>query len=35
VITLSPKVQQTFSITNTSVSITHDGDYAIAVVALQ
>lgn len=35
VITLSQKVQQTFSITNTSVSITHDGDYAIAVVALQ
>lgn len=35
VITLSPKVQKAFSITNTSVSITHDGDYAIAVVALQ
>ena len=33
-ITLSPKVQQAFNITNTSVSITHDGDYAIAVVAL-
>ncbi len=34
-ITLSPKVQQTFAINTASVSITHDGDYAIAVVALQ
>jgi len=34
-IALSPKVQDTFAITNFSVSITHDGDYAIAVVALQ
>ena len=31
---LSPRVQQAFIITSTSVSITHDGDYAIAVVAL-
>jgi len=35
VITLNPRVQQLFNITSTSVSITHDGDYAIAVVALQ
>lgn len=34
-IALSPKVQNAFAITNLSVSITHDGDYAIAVVALQ
>jgi len=34
-ITLSPKVQHAFAITSTSVSITHDGDYAVAVVALQ
>lgn len=34
-LTLSPQVQQAFNITSTSVSITHDGDYAIAVVALQ
>jgi len=33
-ITLSPKVQQAFRMTDISVSITHDGDYAIAVVAL-
>ncbi len=33
-ITLSSKVQNTFAITSTSVSITHDGEYAIAVVAL-
>lgn len=32
---LSAKVQDSFNISNTSVSITHDGDYAIAVVALQ
>lgn len=34
-ITLTPKVQNAFKITHTSVSITHDGDYAIAVVALE
>jgi holo-[acyl-carrier protein] synthase len=34
-ITLTPKVQNAFRITHTSVSITHDGDYAIAVVALE
>ncbi|MDO9209103.1 MAG: holo-ACP synthase [Sulfuricurvum sp.] len=34
-IALSQRVQQAFNITDTSVSITHDGDYAIAVVALQ
>lgn len=33
-LTLSPKVQHNFAITDISVSITHDGDYAIAVVAL-
>lgn len=33
-LTLSPKVQFAYSITNTAVSITHDGDYAIAVVTL-
>ncbi len=33
-ITLTPKVQHTFAISSASVSITHDGDYAIAVVAL-
>lgn len=33
-IALSPKVQHIFAINSTSVSITHDGDYAIAVVAL-
>ncbi|MFH0709311.1 MAG: holo-ACP synthase [Pseudomonadota bacterium] len=33
-IALSSKVQNTFAITSTSVSITHDGEYAIAVVAL-
>jgi holo-[acyl-carrier protein] synthase len=32
---LSLKVQEYFNITYTSVSITHDGDYAIAVVALE
>lgn len=31
---LSHKVSNSFNISNTSVSITHDGDYAIAVVAL-
>lgn len=34
-ITLSPKVHDRFGITDISVSITHDGDYAIAVVALE
>lgn len=34
-ITLTPKVHDRFGITDTSVSITHDGDYAIAVVALE
>lgn len=32
---LSAKVQEHFNISNTSVSITHDGDYAIAVVAIE
>ena len=35
ILNLSPKVMKYFSIIDTSVSITHDGDYAIAVVALQ
>ncbi len=35
ILNLTPKVMEHFSITDTSVSITHDGDYAIAVVALQ
>ncbi|MDD2779927.1 holo-ACP synthase [Sulfuricurvum sp.] len=35
ILNLTPKVMEYFSITDTSVSITHDGDYAIAVVALQ
>jgi len=34
-ITLSEKVTQRFGVTALSVSITHDGDYAIAVVALE
>jgi holo-[acyl-carrier protein] synthase len=34
-ITLSKKVAQEFSIKNSSLSITHDGDYAIAVVAIE
>ncbi|MDP3300345.1 MAG: holo-ACP synthase [Sulfuricurvum sp.] len=34
-LTLSAKVQEHFNISHTSVSITHDGDYAIAVVALE
>jgi len=33
-ITLSQRVYKAFNIRNASVSITHDGDYAIAVVAL-
>ena len=32
---LSARVQENFKITDTSISITHDGDYAIAVVALE
>ena len=34
-IILSQRVQEAFNITSTSVSITHDGEYAIAVVALE
>ena len=34
-ITLSSNVTQRFGVTSLSVSITHDGDYAIAVVALE
>lgn len=34
-IDLSPNVRQSFAIATASVSITHDGDYAIAVVALE
>lgn len=34
-IALSQKVRESFSIRDTSVSITHDGEYAIAVVALE
>lgn len=34
-ITLSQKVQESFCIKDTSVSITHDGEYAIAAVALE
>lgn len=32
---LSLRVKEMFNITGTSVSITHDGEYAIAVVALE
>jgi holo-[acyl-carrier protein] synthase len=32
---LSSAVRERFGITGTSLSITHDGDYAIAVVALE
>lgn len=35
VIELSSKILESFSIKDTSVSITHDGEYAIAVVALE
>lgn len=35
VIDLSARVKEMFTIQSLSVSITHDGDYAIAVVALQ
>ncbi|MCX6073309.1 MAG: holo-ACP synthase [Campylobacterales bacterium] len=34
-VALSQRVQQAFNITDISVSITHDGEYAIAVVALE
>lgn len=35
IIDLSPRVKKQFQITDASLSITHDGDYAIAVVALE
>lgn len=35
ILNLSDKIKDRFKITNTSVSITHDGDYAIAVVAIE
>ena len=34
-IKLSQKVLDNFNITDTSLSITHDGEYAIAVVAIE
>lgn len=34
-ITLNPRLQETFGIAESSLSITHDGEYAIAVVALK
>lgn len=34
-ISLNPKVSEYFQIKDISISITHDGDYAIAVVALE
>ncbi len=34
-LTLSQKLLDNFNITDTSVSITHDGEYAIAVVAIE
>lgn len=34
-ITLTPSVIEAFGITDISVSITHDGEYAIAVVAIE
>jgi len=34
-IELSKKILESFNITDTSVSITHDGEYAIAVVAIE
>ena len=34
-ISLSPKVSEYFNIKEASISITHDGDYAIAVVAIE
>jgi holo-[acyl-carrier protein] synthase len=33
--TLAPHLVESFGITDASVSITHDGEYAIAVVALE
>jgi holo-[acyl-carrier protein] synthase len=35
ILSLSARVTDHFSITDTSLSITHDGEYAIAVVALE
>ena len=35
VLTLSQKLIEQFHITDSSLSITHDGDYAIAVAALE
>lgn len=35
ILSLSSRVTSHFSITDTSLSITHDGEYAIAVVALE
>lgn len=35
VLELSQRVMQNFKIKSTSLSITHDGDYAIAVVAIE
>ena len=32
---LKPDIMQKYNIKNTSVSITHDGEYAIAVVAIE
>ena len=34
-VTLPPHLVERFKIADTSVSITHDGDYAIAVVAIE
>ena len=34
-LTLNEKLMQNFKIKDSSLSITHDGDYAIAVVAIQ
>ena len=34
-ISLNPKVSEYFKIRDISISITHDGDYAIAVVAIE
>ncbi len=34
-LTLSKALTERFKITDTSVSITHDGDYAVAVVAIE
>lgn len=35
ILSLSQRVREHFSVIATSVSITHDGDYALAVVALE